>query len=96
MFCSPFKGELVPRRRFEMHDEARDLRENRRKGRLEGRRRRQEVFLSAKVANNIHHAQLPHALTATHFSPVLVVTAPHADGALAGALECGDGVGDGG
>jgi len=85
----------APRRRLKMNNERAILRENHRNGLVKSRRRRQEIVLFAKVADNINHAHFPY--TSALFLLLLVLTAePHADETLVGVFQHGQGVGDGG
>lgn len=75
------KKRGAPRRRLEMNNERAILRENHRNGLVKGRRRRQEIVLFAKVADNINHAYFSY--TSALFLLLLVLTAePHADETL--------------
>lgn len=73
----------------------RKLREKSRDRCLKSKRRRQQTLLFAKVTNNINHAQFPNTSTTT-VSHFLVAQAPHADEALVGVLQCGQGLCHGG
>lgn len=82
-----------------MPNESRDLRKKKRKRRLQRIRRAREVVFSAQKANNIHHANLANTPTILEMGLVDlggVITTPYAEVGVAGPLQSGQRVGDGG